>query len=94
MTAQAEPDVVARRVLADSQSGAHAVLGLPPTASASDVRSRYKALAKVLHPDKARSTLAEDAFKGAFGVPWSLPPTPVNASSASTSSPHTPTRQL
>ena len=44
MATPVEPDAVARRVLADSQSGAgaHAILGLPPTASASDVRSRYK----------------------------------------------------
>lgn len=62
-----------------SGAAAHAVLSLPAGASAADARTRYKQarperfcgvglttlqLARLLHPDKARTPLAEDAFKG------------------------------
>ena len=59
----ADVERLAARILAASSRPAHVVFSLPAGTSRDGYRARYRELAKALHPDKARSKSAEEAFK-------------------------------
>lgn len=59
----ADVEALATQILASHSLGPYAVFSLPPTAGQNKFKARYRELAKALHPDKAKSAIAESAFK-------------------------------
>ena len=54
---------LAGEILASASLGPHAVFSLRADAGRDAFKARYRELARALHPDKARSRAAEEAFK-------------------------------
>ena len=54
---------LAGKILASASLGPHAVFSLRPDAGRDAFKARYRELARALHPDKAKSRAAEEAFK-------------------------------
>ena len=54
---------LAGEILASASLGPHAVFSLRPDAGREEFKARYRELARALHPDKAKSRAAEEAFK-------------------------------
>ncbi|MDA9099461.1 J domain-containing protein [bacterium] len=54
---------LAASILANASGGPHCVFSLTADASRDAFKARYRELAKTLHPDKAKTTTAENAFK-------------------------------
>lgn len=68
MAARGSPEDVERLaagILAHASCAPHVVFSLAHGTSRDGFKSRYRELAKALHPDKAKSKAAEEAFKGA-----------------------------
>ena len=55
---------LAAKILNASGSAPHVVFSLDYGTSRDGFKARYRELAKALHPDKAKSKAAEEAFKG------------------------------
>ena len=54
---------LAGKILASASLGPHAVFSLRADAGRDAFKARYRELARALHPDKAKSRAAEEAFK-------------------------------
>ena len=59
----ADVERLASEILASASRAPHVVFSLPPGTSRDGYKARYRELAKALHPDKAKSKSAEEAFK-------------------------------
>ena len=59
----ADVERLASEILASASHAPHVVFSLPPGTSRDGYKARYRELAKALHPDKAKSKSAEEAFK-------------------------------
>lgn len=55
---------LAARILDASSRAPHVVFSLEYGTSRDAFKARYRELARALHPDKAKSKAAEEAFKG------------------------------